>query len=264
MTSEVDSVLVELDLNGPFSQEEYVKTLESKFGTAGREFLDAIDRGSAGSVYSETMKQLYELKNSHWPMSAYISAHCNSQAYGAFLNWLYKTLNQPPADVLDLGCDCGLLSLAIAKLYPAANVVGIDYVGSAISAANALHKHYEVKNVEFGHHDLTKAGQPISKSRFDLVLAPWLFHELLPSMRFDDNEPISLNEKNTLDSIASVVADKGLLVSVNRFPYPSWQVPKLSEIMAEVGLMFAGEDSIAVAEPETGGVEVFAIVCFSR
>ena len=50
-----------------------------------------------------------------------------------------KSLQKPPANVLDVGCGTGFLASEIKKIYPAASVTGVDISKSAVAIATTQH-----------------------------------------------------------------------------------------------------------------------------
>src|SRR5688500_12842775 len=119
------SILRELEMTGPFPDNEYVRTMERRFGAKANRFMDAVDEAFAELTgpNQETWQRLYRLKNSDAQMSAYVSAHQCSTLYAAFLAWLETNLGDDPKRVIELGCDAGLLTLAIGKLIPESSVL---------------------------------------------------------------------------------------------------------------------------------------------
>ncbi len=84
--------------------------------------------------------------------------------------------SQPPARVADFGCGVGNSTIAIARAYPLAEVVGIDLDGPSIVAAREQAEAAGVSGrVTFEHRD---AADPSLAGRFDLVTAFETIHDM--------------------------------------------------------------------------------------
>lgn len=81
-------------------------------------------------------------------------------------------------DVLDAGCGCAELSLALAAR--GLTVVGIDLALSAVAAATTAATERGLRNATFAHADITDFSgyPPGSKERFATVVDSTLFHSL--------------------------------------------------------------------------------------
>ena len=199
------------------------------------------------------------LKNRNWRMSAYITCHQSSVAYSVALEWLVGHLSAEPLQVLEIGCDAGLSTLAIAKLFPSAHVVGIDRIPGAIVGAKRLCESNSAPNAIFRVFDLAETNRMLGRERFDLVLAPWVFHELFEMARAGSPRP---REKRVAKRIASNLASPGRLVSFNRFPFPKQEAPRLCEILSGGGPEKIGDDTILVAEGAS--ISSFPVTCFQH
>jgi SAM-dependent methyltransferase/glycosyltransferase involved in cell wall biosynthesis len=71
-----------------------------------------------------------------------------------------------PVDVLDAGCGEGALSLAIAREYPSARVVGVDIDDEGVAACNVVAQKIGASNLRFERADVTAL--PF-EAAFDLV-----------------------------------------------------------------------------------------------
>jgi ubiquinone/menaquinone biosynthesis C-methylase UbiE len=80
-----------------------------------------------------------------------------------------------PQDILDLGCSVGLSTFALQKLYPWANVTGIDLSPFYIAVARYNSRQRDAK-VNWRHAAAESTGLP--DASFDLVSACLMFHEL--------------------------------------------------------------------------------------
>ncbi len=91
---------------------------------------------------------------------------------------LIETENLPPGRALDLGCGTGTNAIYLAQR--GFQVIGIDYVSSAITAAARKASAHNVR-VEFRAADVLKPGA--FAAPFDLILDIGCFHSLDPDGR---------------------------------------------------------------------------------
>jgi len=103
-------------------------------------------------------------------------------------------LPEPPADVLDLGTGTGKAAFAIARRFPAANVVGVDLADAMIAEAEGLTAPELADRVRFQVGDA--AGLPFPDDSFDLVslanMIPF-FDELARVVRPDGHVLVSFS-----------------------------------------------------------------------
>jgi 2-polyprenyl-3-methyl-5-hydroxy-6-metoxy-1,4-benzoquinol methylase len=88
----------------------------------------------------------------------------------------HRLRSQPPARVADFGCGAGNSTLAIARAYPLAEVVGIDLDSQSIAAARRQAEAAGLTGrVTFEHRD---AADPSLAGQFDLVTAFETIHDM--------------------------------------------------------------------------------------
>jgi len=255
----VDTVLGELGLTGPFAQETYVKNMERQYGRKADRYMDAVDSAHSAEFSPARWGNLYQLKNSDWRMSAYSSAHAYSPLYRAFLLWIAEHLDTQPARIVDLGCENGLLTLAMAKLMPNATLLGIERVPNALAAARRRQTRHAVKNATFLRADLSKPFDQVPP-KSDLIIAAWVLHEILGTVR--DGSDLGKGKGQFLQNLAEIAEPGTVLVSVNRFEYPEKEIPVLTEQLTFCGFCHIGESSIAASEGDM--ISQFPIVCYEK
>lgn len=139
-TLSIESLLEKYGLEGPYPQREYIHKVETGFGKDGGRFLDSMDDTLAKGFTAEAWKQIYQHKNKNTEMSAYISAHCNTEIYRCFLHWLQASDLPAPRSFMELGCENGLLTLCLADLWPQAEAIGL--VPTPQSTLNTSMEHF--------------------------------------------------------------------------------------------------------------------------
>ena len=73
--------------------------------------------------------------------------------------------------ILDLGCDNGITTCFIAKLYPNSEIIGVDKCKKGIKCAEEIAKKLGVENVKFEVVDAKKVDKFFKEEKFDLVLS---------------------------------------------------------------------------------------------
>ena len=84
--------------------------------------------------------------------------------------------------ILDFGSGSGASTMILARLFPEAEIVGVELVENLQSIAKCRLKHYNYKNVSFR---LSPSGSelPANVGRFDLVILSAVYEHLLPNER---------------------------------------------------------------------------------
>ena len=149
-------IFEELGFHGETDQEAYVNRMENTFGRDGRKFMDAIDHAIAdGTVQNpEAMRKIYKKKNKDWRMSLYVSLHEDMNKHHELLQWIESRELSDIETVLDIGCDIGVFSCALARLFPKSQIYGFDRVKEAIQNAKRLAKSKNLANTNFNIFEL--------------------------------------------------------------------------------------------------------------
>jgi len=107
--------------------------------------------------------------------------------------------------ILDFGCGSGASSIILARLFPGADITGVEMVSSSIAVARELVKHYEMPNIKILQSP-SGSDLPLEMGRYDLVVMSAVFEHLLPVER-----------KVLMPKIWHVVRDGGFLF-INQTP----------------------------------------------
>ena len=121
------------------------------------------------------------------------------------------------AKILEVGCDCGILSCFLAKRFPEAEVLGLDRCPESIAAAKELAERLKLTNVSF------TAGTPEELSPgFDTVVSLRTMHE---NCAVADEESLSPEEyeractealKGYAGALARLLVPGGCLLTAER------------------------------------------------
>jgi len=204
------------------THEEYVTRLE-RHGKAGLKVLDAADKNDLEGVTPAGMRALYRAKNKSPNVSYLVTGFCNWEIYSSIMKCLIEHLNlDQPRSVLELGCDNGMLTLCMAEQWPKSKFFGIDRESISIDVAKRISNKYSEQKVGYRKVDLCSPNTCEKLPEFDLIIAPFIFHEII---KFEQNlEALVYN----LKQISALGAQ---LVSFDRFPHPELQLPNLDRIL---------------------------------
>lgn len=248
--SRVNEILQKYSLNGPYPQEKYISTMEQRFKKRGVKFMNLVDKYFQEGFTPSKWKKLYNEKNSHEGMSIYISSHTYTPIFQKVLAWLEQNIEEEPDSFIELGCENGLFTICLSDLWGNANAKGLDQLGSAISIARNLAGKNAKQNVKFYYFDLTKVESCKEIPKSSLVIAPFIFHELM-------DQPQNVWKEIGLN-ILSLLEENGKIISFNRFDDPNFYNAILDNNLSLVGLEPTERDEIKV------GWETFPITIFQR
>lgn len=229
-----------LGLTGPFPQLQYVRYMERAFRKKGARFLDAVDAWSADGGRPEGADALYQLLARMPPMAAYVSRHQFSQLYREAAERLAASGLLSGRVVVDFGCGFGLLTQLLARTHPDSRFVGFDHQ-EIVAAARKISAAQKLQNLSF----VSDFDAIPSDSRNAAVLMVCVTHEIFPAV-MSGAEITTSSNADVGRHLAALLQDGGILITINRFPYPERQLPRLDDAMAQFGLHVA--DSSLPAE----------------
>jgi SAM-dependent methyltransferase len=247
-TDLVDNYFESIGIGRPKSEAVYVKHGRKRYGRAFEELTNLIsDR--AGGLEADP----YELKNSSLDFSLYVGEYFVSNTWREFASWLVKENLPPPSEVLDLGCENGVLTCFYANLWPDAKIVGVDQSSAAVVAARELAKRLGLGNVSFEQSD-ARQFLGANGGRFQIITATFTMHELLNGPRarkpftwqgeYERIEDVSLTDADhyavgILKAVGKALADGGIFISLDRLPNLAstwWYTQCLEEAGMKVSL----------------------------
>lgn len=250
----IDEIMQHLELVGPLEQSKYIQIMESQFGNTATKFMDAIDRMMGlDDVKDANWPAIYRRQSKNMEMSHLATAQSNTSIYRAMLEWIDAEYDTPPATVCEIGCNNGLFTLAVGKLWPNSRLVGVDKVRESLALSPKFAAKYDVPNCEFKWLNILKDSACQQLGEFDLVLAPFVVHEIVQD---DGSYPVAMGR-----NLRKLVLRQGRLITINRFPYSKLQQPQLSDALAVSGFACLKEGKILVEHAESG-VESFPICVY--
>jgi SAM-dependent methyltransferase len=210
------NTLESLGVQRPITQRQYASRIEKRFGAVGTAFLDQVDRSSAGEQVN-----LYPYKNATLDLSLAVSSQCWSMQHAVLLAWLSQENLGSPQRILDVGCENGALSCAIARMFPNADVIGVDREPLAIERANELAARSRIANVRFVRSEFENF---MTDDRSDLIIAAWMYHEASNAPPYDGiGFAIESEFKGSPERVAwlrrngTLLSEGGLFIAVNRW-----------------------------------------------
>jgi len=109
----------------------------------------AYELNSRGEGAPVDNAHFYELKNRSLDGSIYVSAAFDGGVFRHIGNLVIDNADMFSGDVLDLCCDCGIVTCFMARQFPDSHFTGIDINEGAIKNAKELAERLGVTNAEF-------------------------------------------------------------------------------------------------------------------
>jgi SAM-dependent methyltransferase len=269
---DVESYFKSIGIGRPKSDGVYAKQGLKRFGEAFERLQVVIAARANGADVDP-----YELKNSSLDLSLYVGGYHVSSVWREYASWLVNENVWPPSQVLDLGCENGVLSCFYAMLWPNAEIIGVDQSASAIAAARELANRLNLRNVCFeqrGAREFLDA----NAGRFQVIAATLVMHEFLAGKRarepFTWNgdytciEDVAISEADhhavkNLVSVRNALAAGGILISLDRSPHlaSKWW---FAQCLEQAGMKVSLSRSYVVECTGPSGVERFPLTVARR
>ncbi|MGN0458704.1 MAG: methyltransferase domain-containing protein [Eubacterium sp.] len=150
---QVDNYMKELGLRYFKGSNEFITHLalktDKQYATEVAELLNSRAQG-----LNSNNQIFYEVKNKSLTGSLCISAAFDSGLFRHLGNMIIDESELFKGTVLDIGCDCGIVTCFIAQQYPESRVVGVDCNELAVNNARELAQRLGLTNVEFKTADI--------------------------------------------------------------------------------------------------------------
>lgn len=162
-------------------------------------------------------KEFYDFKNSDPEISRAFSEAYDDDIIRKGCNYIAAHKEYFGKTILEVGCDCGIMSCFLAKTLPDATIVSIDRCAAAIDIARAFAQKQGLNNITFVNCDLKDV-----KKTFDTIFSMRTMHEnyIYKEDVINDLGEQAIIFKDSLAEYASnlsnVLSDKGTLISVER------------------------------------------------
>ena len=150
--------------------EDYTEFLEELREKHGNQVVGALNNAMSMRNGNSSSNKIYKLKNDNLQLSIDFSAY-SANLYKSYFGWLITNDDLNPKNILDIGCDNGIVTCFYALLYPNAKVVGVDKEKKGIECGIELAKKLNLTNVEFKIMDGKKVDKIFDKNQFDLIVS---------------------------------------------------------------------------------------------
>lgn len=178
------------------------------------------DKAKAELWDEPDVQRLYDLKNENYATSVAFSGAYDGDIYRQACNWIGQHKAQFGKEILDVGCDCGILSCFLAKILPESQITSIDRTANAIAVARQLAEKLQLTNITFLHSDIADLGDAV----YDTVFSMRTVHENVVTKDIQPSYLLLLEQAqmygNTIADysarLAAKVKEGGTLVSIER------------------------------------------------
>jgi SAM-dependent methyltransferase len=107
--------------------------------------------------------------------------------------------------ILDFGCGCGASTAVLARMFPKAEIIGVELLGRALDVARRRLEHYGFRRVTF-RQSPSRTQLPAGLGQVDLAILSGVYEHLLEDER-----------RTLLSEIWAVIGDNGCLL-IDRVP----------------------------------------------
>lgn len=218
--------------------EEYMKTVGLKYIKNSNDFFTGLARVTMDKDYTMEVarvlnaraegaptdnSEFYQLKNKIFDASIYISAAFDGGVFRHIGNMVMDHSELFVGNVLDMGCDCGIVTCFMAKCYPDVSFTGVDINEKAIDNAKALAEKLEINNVSFECIDIYQMNDDveydtITSFRVLLDIADDYARHLPFVGKRDEREAAYENAfSKYAEVISKCLKDNGQLLTVERY-----------------------------------------------
>ena len=204
------------------------------------------------SKYSPS--DLYAAKNATLDLSLTLSSTNRADIYRKMCNWVVNHKELFGSCILDLGCDCGIMTCFLARQFPESHIIGIDVIPAAVENAKQLAVRLNVNNVEFICVDAFSFNKPV-----DTVFSMLVMHELHDDIdidcRYKTFNDIAKYWSSGFDKIISHISEilsvGGHIISFDKESFLSVDNPMYLSFMYSLyhhGLCMTSYDTVSVME----------------
>lgn len=198
-------------------------------------------RGIEGNSLLEKNSEFYDEKNKNFQTSMMVSGAFDGNIHRKACNWIDQNKPSFGSSILEIGCDCGIITCFIARAFPDSRITAIDRCEGAIHVAKELAVKLKINNITFLHADLAD----IQAETFDTVFSMRTMHENTKNL-VNENlaslfmKQVTIYKDSVIDyakTVASSISDNGHLISIERV---SWDPLFMGWLMAlnDCGVLF--------------------------
>jgi SAM-dependent methyltransferase len=229
----IDSLYQRRKISKSVNPNQFWRNLTKRFGALAEELGDTIDARANGILADP-----YKIKNQSIEFADAVFAQFDRDKIKAFAAWILRAeFDMREKKILEIGCDNGVLLTLLAEIFPEAEFTGVDSCEEAISIATKRSIDLGLKNVTFKKCGAEDCQEAFQGPGFDMVIATVFFLEFLANLStgpdhgcmslsgYNLDSTISFDQKlasenrkiEHLDSVASLLKNHGLLISLDRW-----------------------------------------------
>jgi len=199
-----------LGLKRELTWEALQEHMASKFGVESLDDLDKMEEYAGSSLG-------YAIKNKNYDQALYLGGAFHGDILESICDWIYKNQHLFGDSILEVGCDTGVITSFLGKLFPEKKIVAIDRDPHAVEFSKKTCEKLGVGNVEFLCLDLMDM-----KETFDTVLLSRVVHECVDYSErqpldeaFREAELCRKSLRNFCNTLREVVSEGGNVVSLD-------------------------------------------------
>ncbi len=179
-----------------------------------REFIEIFDKRADGMIEND---KFYSLKNKDYNVSLALTSAFDSDILRRACNWIAEHKDYFGKTILEVGCDCGVMTCFLAQMFPESMITAIDRCQEAVTNASRLAKERGIKNIVFLACDLDDI-----KGSFDTVFSMRTAHE---NYKADEDIVNDLSEQAEIfkeslmpytNTLSRLVSNDGQLITIER------------------------------------------------
>ena len=274
----VSALFKKMGLTNCIKAEKFWRGLVRQFADKAESLLSSIEQRGSG-IHSN----VYSIKNSSIDFANAVASQFDINKLKSFSVWFLNENLTIGDAVLEVGCDNGILTCALASVFPLISFVGIDPCAEAIAVATERARRLGLSNIEFRVADLERYSLEADQKKFPAIIAVAVFHELIangqigsdhglmgrpnPDFGLSDHDDNWINQKTdvpSLASISSLLSKDGVFVSADRWS-TSTEVLRWVRLAEHQRLKFDLNASALIEfKNETFEKECFPVTVFSK
>lgn len=144
--------------------QDFVKVFERKYGyQASYDYLGTLDV----LIDEGKIEEKYEFKNKDFEKSILYTGMFDAEFIRKVANWITQNKMFFGNKILDVGCDCGIMSCFLASVLPDSEITSIDKGTNAIVVARQLAEKMKLSNITFLQDNVKTADLGV----FDTVIS---------------------------------------------------------------------------------------------
>ena len=153
-----------LGVHAAKTMQDFEAVFERKYGyQASCDYLGTLDV----MIDEGKIEEKYEFKNNDFEKSILYTGMVDAEFIRKAANWITENKAHFGNKILDVGCDCGIMSCFLASALPDSEITSIDKCTNAIAVARQLANKMKLKNITFVQDNVKTA----EMGAFDTVIS---------------------------------------------------------------------------------------------